>query len=166
MATLLCLSLSALPSVADNVTLAWDANSETNVIGYRLHYGPTSGQYTNSITINSPLTSATVYNLTGGSEYFFAVTAFNESGLESDPSNEVSYLVPQAAPTLTIERTFLSTMVLTVKGKPGEEVIIQATRDLDAPIWEEAFRGIIPSSGEITFIEATNSSARRFYRAL
>ena len=43
------------------------------------------------------MTNATVPALTEGMTYFFAATASNASGLESDPSNEVSYSVPTTA---------------------------------------------------------------------
>jgi len=79
-------SLSVASAV--NVTLAWDA--ESGVAGYRLHYGTSSGSYTQTIDVGTN-TLATVSNLTAGQTYYFAVTAYNSAGLQSQLSNEVSF---------------------------------------------------------------------------
>jgi hypothetical protein len=91
------LSSMAVPSV----TLAWNASPGTNVAGYHLHCGGLSGNYTNTIDAGSS-TTATVSGLTLGATYYFAATAYDSSGLESDFSNEISYTVPapNAPPTL------------------------------------------------------------------
>jgi hypothetical protein len=73
---------------AANVTLAWDA--ESGVAGYRLHYGTSSGSYTQSSDVGTN-TTATVSNLTAGQMYYFVVTAYNSAGLESQPSDQVSF---------------------------------------------------------------------------
>src|SRR5438132_8395304 len=84
--------------VAGNVTLAWDAASDPNVVGYRLHSGTTTGVYTQTTEVGSAV-SASVSNLAGGKTYFFVVTAYNAAAVESGPSNEVSYLAPTSTPT-------------------------------------------------------------------
>src|SRR5438445_2946175 len=79
-----------------DVTLAWDASTDTSVTGYNIYYGLASGNYTNKVSVGN-VTNATVPALVEGMIYFFAATASNASGLESDPSNEVSYSVPTTA---------------------------------------------------------------------
>src|SRR5438552_277186 len=86
--------------VAGNMTLAWDADSDPNVVGYRLHSGTTTGVYTQTTEVGSAV-SASVSNLAGGKTYFFVVTAYNAAAVESGPSNEVSYLAPTSTPTPT-----------------------------------------------------------------
>jgi hypothetical protein len=92
---------------AAEVTLAWDANSEDNLAGYKLYYKTdTSGTPYNGTGLtegDSPIVistgeltdaSAPVFTLTGladGEQYYFALTAFDDDGLESDYSDEVSY---------------------------------------------------------------------------
>jgi hypothetical protein len=76
--------------LAETVTLAWDPNSETDLAGYRLYYGTTSRSYQNTIDVGNA-TSTPVSDLQKGATYYFAVTAYNDSGIESDYSNEVSY---------------------------------------------------------------------------
>ena len=74
---------------ADTVTLAWDANTESNLAGYKLHYGNTprsQGAYTHSVTIGI----ATTYTISlQPGTYYFALTAYNNVGNESGYSNEV-----------------------------------------------------------------------------
>ncbi|MGD0977410.1 MAG: dockerin type I domain-containing protein [Minisyncoccia bacterium] len=76
---------------AGNVTLAWDPNTESDLAGYKVYYGTASGSYGAPITIGTQ-TTYTVAGLTPGT-YYFAVTAYNTSGLESGFSNEVSTTV-------------------------------------------------------------------------
>lgn len=83
---------------SQSVTLAWDASSAPGVSGYRLYAGTTSGIYTQQIEVGNN-TSTVVSNLADGTTYFFAVTDYNASGLESSHSNEVSYASAAATPT-------------------------------------------------------------------
>jgi len=49
-AALLIVSLSP-GRAAQSVTLAWDANSEPNVAGYKLHYGRAKGKPSQSVDV-------------------------------------------------------------------------------------------------------------------
>jgi Fibronectin type III domain len=88
------------------VTLAWDPSLSPNIAGYRLRSGTTSGVYTQTIEVGNT-TSALLSNLVTGKTYFFMVTAYNTQGVESGPSNEVSYPAPtsSATPTATPKPT-------------------------------------------------------------
>lgn len=75
-----------------DVVLAWDrAASHTNLAAFVVKWGTNSGGYTSSQIIATNSTTTTVTNLNAGTRYFFVVTAKNVAGLESDPSNEISY---------------------------------------------------------------------------
>src|ERR687892_220448 len=76
-------------SAQESVTLAWDANSESDLAGYRIYYGQSSQSRTNRIEVVNG-TTATISNLSRGLTYSFVATAYNSSGLESEPSNEGS----------------------------------------------------------------------------
>jgi hypothetical protein len=86
-AALLVLVLSA-PALAGDVTLAWDANTEADLAGYKIYFGTASRSYGAPIVIGTQ-TTYTITGLASGT-YYFAVTAYNTAGLESSFSNEVS----------------------------------------------------------------------------
>jgi hypothetical protein len=72
-----------------DITLAWNANSETDIAGYKVYYGTASQNYDWVLDIGK-VTTYTVTGLTSGSNYYFAVTAYDTSDLESTYSNQVS----------------------------------------------------------------------------
>jgi hypothetical protein len=92
-----CLYIFILAAVLGNVqsshavqlSLEWNANSEPDVTGYKLHYGTQSRSYSNVINVGKTI-SYTVTGLLEGTTYYFALTAYNVSGLESAYSSEVS----------------------------------------------------------------------------
>jgi hypothetical protein len=72
------------------VNLAWNANTESDLAGYKVHVGTASGVYT-LLNLNvGNVTSFTVTGLAPGDVYYFAVTAYDTTGFESLVSNEVS----------------------------------------------------------------------------
>ncbi len=97
-ALLMCAVLSAviltpLSVRAESVSLAWDANTEADLAGYRIHYGTASRSYTASMDVGR-VTTCSISNLAVGQTYYFAATAYNASGTASDYSSEVSYSIP------------------------------------------------------------------------
>ena len=80
-------------AVLDPVTLMWNANTESNLAGYKLYSGTASGVYGTPTTVGL-VTTTTVATLVSGVTYYFALTAFNTAGQESGKSNEVSYKAP------------------------------------------------------------------------
>ncbi len=80
---------SATSSSVDSATLSWDANTEKSLAGYKLYMGTQSGVYGPPVTLGN-VTSHQVTNLKLGSTYFFAITAYDTAGTESQYSNEVS----------------------------------------------------------------------------
>jgi len=83
------------------VDLDWDDNGESDLAGYNIYRSLTSGSgYT---YIDNSLTSAyTDTGLTGGTTYYYVVTAVDNESNESDYSNEVNATptdAPPAAPT-------------------------------------------------------------------
>ena len=70
-----------------------DGSSLTDLVGYKIRYGTSSGSYSDTITINNPgITSYLVENL-ASAEWHFVMTSFNSSGIESSYSSEVSKTV-------------------------------------------------------------------------
>ena len=81
--------LKSTSSSVGTVTLTWDPSTVTNLAGYKIYIGTASGGYGSPITVGN-VTSYTISNLGIGSTYYFAVTDYNTSGVESGFSNEVS----------------------------------------------------------------------------
>lgn len=75
------------------VTLTWDyaCGKITNIARYKIYYGSSPLTYTNVFTVPY-CTNRTeiVSNLLRGTTYFFALTAIDNNGLESDYSSEAS----------------------------------------------------------------------------
>ncbi len=71
------------------VTLSWNQNTEPDLSYYRVYYGTSSRNYSNSVGVGTT-TSATISNLTSGTIYYFALTAVDTSGNESARSVEVA----------------------------------------------------------------------------
>jgi hypothetical protein len=75
------------------ITLVWDPNIEPDLEGYKCYYGLDSRDYAHTVVVGNQ-TVCTVTDLEPGETYYFAVTAYNTVGLESDYSEEVIYTVP------------------------------------------------------------------------
>ena len=97
------LTLSATGFSAQ-ISLAWSPNTESNLGGYRLYYGISSRNYSQTISVGLS-TNYTVTNLTDGEIYYFALTAVSAEGLESGYSNEIVYSnANPAQATLTVNQ--------------------------------------------------------------
>jgi Divergent InlB B-repeat domain/Fibronectin type III domain len=123
---------------SSQVTLAWDPNTEPDLAGYKLYYGTASGDYAHAIDVGNT-TMYTVTNLTAGDTYYFAVTAHDASGYESEHSNEVSTTIVQQY-TLTARKSGNGTGTITGTGincgdecantyNAGATVMLTATPD-------------------------------------
>ena len=84
---------SSVVAHSAQVTLAWDPNTEQNLAGYKLYYGFESGNYVYSIDVgNQP--SYSISDLEPNRLHYFAATAYDNNGNESDFSEEITYLTP------------------------------------------------------------------------
>ncbi len=96
-AAALCLLLTAAPAFAQNVSLAWDANTESDIAGYKVHYkAADSSSFNGSGAVQGPspitvgnLTSFQIMGLDDDTTWCFAVSAYNTSGMDSPLSGEV-----------------------------------------------------------------------------
>jgi hypothetical protein len=82
-----CLSAGFVESAT--VTVTWDPSPGSDVAGYLLSYGTTSGQYTSSIDVGG----ATTFQFAEPDPtriYYLAVRAYGTTGLPSPYSNEVA----------------------------------------------------------------------------
>lgn len=76
-------------AIAAEIKLEWDPSESSGVSGYKVYYGTQSHNYSSSVDAGTQ----TTYTLTGmadGQTYYFATTAYDSTGAESDFSNEIS----------------------------------------------------------------------------
>jgi hypothetical protein len=116
---------------ADTVTLAWDANMESNVAGYRVYRSDQAGAYT-----SQPLNGWTLWTSTSWTDstvetsrtYYYVVRAVDFDAAESDNSNEIAITVggsATAASDLIAHSTSFSnipTVPLTQSGRVYAEI--------------------------------------------
>lgn len=118
----LALMLIVPSAFAADVTLQWDPNSELDLGGYRVYKSNSLGDYTygigneaDSISAGTETSTITVEDGT----WFFVVTAWDNDGNESGPSNEVTETIDSMPPTIaippdqTLEATSLAGAVAT-----------------------------------------------------
>ena len=96
------LSLAMTGYAGTSVTFEWDANTEPDLLGYKIYQSNTSGAYTlgpgNEVgTIPVGIQTITLEDLPGGI-YFWVLTAFDTEGNESFPSNEVTAILDSLSP--------------------------------------------------------------------
>ncbi len=70
-----------------------DGSPLRDLAGYKLYYGTKTRRYTRSIDVGN-VQSYTVLDLAEGTNYFFAVTAYDTSGNESEYSEEWNHPIP------------------------------------------------------------------------
>ncbi len=80
-------------AMAASVDLAWDANTEPELAGYKIYYGTSSGSYTASKDVGKT-TTCTINGIDEGKTYYFVATAYDGQNNESGYSNQVSFTVP------------------------------------------------------------------------
>jgi len=89
------------------ITLGWDPSPSPGIVGYKLYWGASSHLYTNSLNADTNL-SATVYGVLVGTNYYFAATAYDTDGIESDYSVEAIGRVVPPTNVVTFAVTILT----------------------------------------------------------
>jgi len=91
------LALLALPAfgrssqTVGRVRFSWDPNPEPIVTGYKIHWGTESGVYTESVDVGN-VTEAVIQDFFEGVEFYAAITAYADTGEESDYSEEIRFV--------------------------------------------------------------------------
>ena len=89
-------------SWAAEANFSWLPNDPSDgTVGYILHYGKSSRNYTESVDVGSPApvngrVNASVSTLEAEQTYYFTVTAYNAQKSESSYPNEVIYTTPSS----------------------------------------------------------------------
>lgn len=88
------ITVTAATASFGTATLSWlpptentDGSALTDLAGYKIYYGTEPGNYTTVITVNNPgIASYIVDSLPSGNTYYFVITSFTTSDLESEYS--------------------------------------------------------------------------------
>lgn len=152
-----------LPALASqSVSLTWEPQGSANIVGYKIYYGTASHTYHQVLVVGN-VTSATIAGLDEGTTYYFAATAVDSAGNESDFSNETAVIVPAAtapgAATMTAVSLSSGQFGFAVSGVLGRTYVVQASTDLVNWI------AVQTNTAPFTFVDPdTASYSRRFYR--
>lgn len=152
-----------------SVTLAWDPNPEPNIAGYVVYSGQQSETYTQRTEVGN-VTQATLSNLQPGITYYFTVAALNTLGLESDPSSEISYAVPDFGPPrprlLSISTPIQRKIMLTWTSVPGSTYRVAYKNDLSDTDWVDLSQNITATASTTSWVGPLSSSVRSKFFAI
>jgi fibronectin type III domain protein len=153
-----CTMAKAVSSVA----LEWIPNTDPTVTGYYVYYGGDSGDYTNVIDAGFR-PSAEVDGLVEGQTYYFAVTAHNDFGDESDYSAETQYIVPGYL-TLTPGVNPGDPLQLRFPVSPAHLYEVQVSEDLQK--WITAWQIVGISNTWVEFDVPVGDIPSQFFRVV
>ena len=143
-----------------SVTLAWNPSTSSNIAGYNLYYGVASHVYTNMLCFGN-VAKAIISGLRDGTTYYFAAKARDASGVESDFSNEASYVVATPAALLGSVVRSRSGFSFNVNGVSGSTYVVQGSTDLVNWVPLET------NTAPFTFMDSqANQFNQRFYRSV
>lgn len=90
------ITVAAAPVTTGSAYLNWirptlnnDGSALTDLAGYKIYYGTSSGSLTNSVTVSADLTNYTINALNLGT-WYFAVSSVNAAGVEGAQSSAVA----------------------------------------------------------------------------
>ena len=125
-------------SVATNyseVTIKWDKSPSDGVVSYNLYYGFTNRNYVKSV--NTTNLQVTLDKVIVGQTYYFAATALDSYGLESDYSDELIYNIPVRRTVVTIRSEgWLDSSIDTKNWTPD------VNHSITNPVGIKFFRGV------------------------
>ena len=97
-----CIDTGCISNTPADITLSWVAPAEREdnsalslsaIAGYKVYYGTTQGQYSDSIAINDSTAVAYTFNGLPAGTYYFVVTTIDTEGRESQYSSVVTIII-------------------------------------------------------------------------
>jgi hypothetical protein len=156
------IALNAPAQARVSVTLAWDTDPDSVAAGYNVYYGTASRTYTQRTPAGNT-NQVTIPNLVSGVTYFFAVTAVDAAGLESDYSGEIVFTPPSGGATVSLGTATNGQFILTGAAPAGHTYDVLATQDFNQ--WTALGTVTAAADGSFKFVDPTASSfPSRFYR--
>lgn len=152
-----------------SIILAWNPSPDPSVSGYRVYQGTNSRNYTLVYDAGNG-TNKAVPGLQIGAVYYFAATAYDTNGLESDFSAELVYTnATGGTPTITnFVKTADGNFSISGFGAAGQSCVLLATTNLQTPLtWTPVVTNTVDVQGYFSFLDfdATNYPSR-FYQVL
>lgn len=106
-------------SFAAEITFKWDPNSEPDLAGYKIYWGTATRDYSKNVDVGN-VVSYTLKDLPDG-VFYFAATAYDNDGNESDFSDEISQTIDTISPGIVINLsasvTDKTTYIITIEKK-------------------------------------------------
>ena len=128
-----CVSVVKAQAIG-TVTLAWPPSPSANVVGYKIYYGISSGNYMSAVPVfGATTTNVTINGLVAGVTYYFAATSFDNSGNQGVFSPEVSAVPASTEIAVTLTPVLASPagqFSFTISGGYGYQYVVQASTNL------------------------------------
>ena len=134
---------------AASVEVSWRRNAESDLAGYEVRYGTTSGLHTNRLDAGLKTTQK-ISGLNPNQTYYFVVHAYNRAGLRSPPSAEIPYRLPP--PPNREPEGWITSPAKSISIKAGQSVYFSANGmdpDQNSPLsyrWFFGTKSEIPSA--------------------
>lgn len=154
---------------AKPITLGWNAAADMAVRGYAIYYGRTNLTANTRINAGSNL-SCTISDLLVGVTYRIYAVSYNAQGVESPPSNQLTFTPITPAPTnvpprLQIARQANGSMTLSYAAGTNTKCAIQFAPTPTAKYWQTLTNIAANQAGNIIFTDISASRVpQRFYR--
>jgi hypothetical protein len=147
-----------------SVTLGWNPSTSSEVAGYDIYYGTSSGNYISAVPVAN-VTNVTIRGLTSGVTYYFAATSYDSNGNQSAFSPEITATVGsviQAAGMLSAAMALPAGQFgFTLTGTAGAQYIVQASTDLAHWV------ALQTNTAPFQFVDSNASQyGHRFYRTV
>ncbi len=149
---------------AYSVRLVWNPSPDSQVAGYLLLWGQASGEYTNHLNVGNT-NNATVTGLAASVTYYFNIVAYDTTGAETAPSNEIIYTVPPPpAPAFKGLTQTARTVTLTWAAAPGQKYQLQYNTNLGQGIWSPVGTPVVATNTIMTAVDLLELVPQKFYR--
>jgi hypothetical protein len=170
-----------MPANAVSLGLNWNANTESDLAGYIVYYGNTSGNYTSYRDVGN-VVSCQINNVTEGKTYYVAIRSYDTSWNESAYSQEVYIYVPPVStantsiqllsptegivlskpPTLSWSATSLTTFTLYMALNNGSYYIMYTGKKTSHSIALYFWKLFIPSGATLKwYVVGVGSSGQQ-----
>ena len=164
------LSLTTV-SAQISVDVSWDANTEFEVVGYRVFLGQTSGVYDEVFDVGNSL-SINLLNLDSTTTYFVAVAAYDSFLNESPLSEEISFTTPaESGPSSQVTNLEIQNLngegspivLFSVSGAQVDQLSVEVSSDLTN--WQLLGNVTLNSQGLVIINDPeADGESKRFYQ--